>query len=139
MLNVLVGSQDCSGCPFMRRDSIRILEKVCHLRDRFVTGHTERPDWCPLPVLVSTGTSDLLDTMNAVMAEIRSSREKWPAMHSAHEGYAIILEELDELWQHVKTNQKHRNLPEMKKEAIQLAAMAISFAAEVCNEERGRR
>lgn len=64
---------------------------------------------------------------------------KWPPMNSAHEGYAVILEELDELWDHVKTKQGKRDLTAMRKEAIQVAAMAVRFAAEVCDEERGRR
>lgn len=59
--------------------------------------------------------------------------------NSAHEGYGIILEELDELWEHVKTKQKRRDLEAMRKEAIQVAAMAVRFALEVCDEERGRR
>jgi hypothetical protein len=64
---------------------------------------------------------------------------KWPAMNSAHEGYAVLLEELDELWEHVKTNQKRRDLVEMHKEAIQVAAMATRFALDICNETRGRK
>lgn len=63
----------------------------------------------------------------------------WPAMNSAHEGYGVLLEELDELWAHVKTNQKKRDIDAMRKEAIQVAAMAIRFAAEVCNEKVGRK
>ena len=54
--------------------------------------------------------------------------------HSAHEGYAVILEEMDELWEHVKTNSKHRNWEEMRKEAMQVAAMAIAFMVEVTRE-----
>jgi hypothetical protein len=63
----------------------------------------------------------------------------WPPMNSAHEGYAVILEETDELWEHVKTGQKKRDLAAMRKEAVQIAAMAVRFALEVCDEERGRK
>ena len=72
-------------------------------------------------------------------AEARDAAEKWPVMNSAHEGYGVLLEEVDELWDHVKTKQKNRDLVAMRKEAIQIAAMAIRFAAEVCDENRGRK
>lgn len=74
-----------------------------------------------------------------VAAEVATAYENWPPMNSAHEGYAVLLEEVDELWDHVKTKQKNRDLSAMRKEAIQVAAMAVRFAVEVCNEERGRR
>ena len=47
--------------------------------------------------------------------------------NSAHEGYAILLEEVDELWDHVKISQRKRDLGAMYKEAIQVAAMAVKF------------
>ena len=78
---------------------------------------------------------------NAGLAAIEASEAigKWPPMNSAHEGYAVLLEEVDELWEHVRTKQKNRDLAAMKKEALQVAAMALRFATEVCNEERGRK
>jgi hypothetical protein len=72
-------------------------------------------------------------------AEAQKAAMHWPPANSAHEAYAILLEEVDELWAHVKTNQKRRDLAEMRKEAIQVAAMGLRFAAEVCTEERGRK
>jgi hypothetical protein len=48
-----------------------------------------------------------------------------------HEGYAVILEELDELWDEVKKNQKNYDLAAQRKEAIQCAAMCIRFIAEL--------
>lgn len=48
-----------------------------------------------------------------------------------HEGYAVILEELDELWQEVKKNQRDYDLAAQRKEAIQCAAMCIRFIAEL--------
>lgn len=70
--------------------------------------------------------------------EALKAKSLWPDFHSAHEGFVILKEEVDELWEHVKTNQRQRDLGEMKKKAIQVAAMALRFAAEVCSEDRGR-
>lgn len=75
----------------------------------------------------------------AVREEVKRAQFSWPPWNSAHEGYAILLEEVDELWNHVKTNQKKRDLEAMQREAIQVAAMAVRFAIEVCNEEVGRK
>ena len=63
----------------------------------------------------------------------------WPKFNSAHEGYAVLLEEVDELCDEVKKNQKNREIELMYKEASQVAAMAIRFMYEVCNEETIRK
>jgi len=69
-----------------------------------------------------------------VAEEINRARDRFPAMRSPHEGYAIILEELDELWEEVQgwgvANAKKR----MRAEAIQVAAMAIRFVEDVCDQ-----
>lgn len=83
---------------------------------------------------INKRTSAIVD----VQSELISAQESWPTFNSAHEGYAVLAEEVDELWAHVKTNQKKRDIEAMRKEAIQVAAMALRFAIEVCNEERGR-
>jgi predicted RNA-binding protein (virulence factor B family) len=51
----------------------------------------------------------------------------------------VLLEEMDELKAHVWTNQEKRDIAAMRQEAIQVAAMAIRFVVDVCNETVGRR
>lgn len=77
--------------------------------------------------------------LSMAMDELVKAREKWPAFNSAHEGYGVLLEEVDELWEHIKVNQKRRDLRAMRKEAIQVAAMALRFAVEVCDDSNGRK
>ena len=60
-----------------------------------------------------------------VADEMNKAISQFPTLHSLHEGYAIMLEEVDELWEHVKMNQKRRDKEAIKKECIQIAAMAL--------------
>lgn len=76
--------------------------------------------------------------MSDAFEEACNAKLNWPPFNSAHEGFAVILEEVDELKAHIWTNQKKRDLPAMRKEAIQAAAMLLRFASEVCTEEKGR-
>ena len=80
--------------------------------------------------------SKQLDTIfDAVREELNWASENNAPFNSAHEGYAVLLEEVEELWNAVKLNwAKHpeRN-EEMTEEAIQVAAMAIRFLHDVCD------
>ena len=66
-------------------------------------------------------------------------REEWSIasaryakFHSAHEGYAVILEEMDELWREVmKKSSPRTNDAELQHQAIQVAAMALRFLLDV--------
>lgn len=75
----------------------------------------------------------------AVGDECVNAMNRFEPFQSAHEGYAVILEELDELWDVVKVNQTRRDIDKMTREAIQVAAMAVRFIHDVCNEREGRR
>lgn len=63
--------------------------------------------------------------LELVIAELNLARKKHPPMASTHEGYAVILEELEELWEEIKMREP---VPErLRDEAVQVAAMAIRF------------
>lgn len=59
-----------------------------------------------------------------------------PKFNSRHEGFAILYEEVNELWDEVRKN--HVKNPEarctQRKEAVQVAAMAIRFIQDCCDE-----
>jgi hypothetical protein len=68
-----------------------------------------------------------------VQHELRRAMEAFAPMASAHEGYAVILEELDELWQEIRADKGDaatRRIA-MRHEAIQVAAMALRFVVDV--------
>lgn len=77
--------------------------------------------------------------VSEVLKELAVACDNWPKFNSAHEGYAVLLEEMDELWDQVKVNQKRRDLDKMYSEAKQVAAMALRFMIDVCNEETIRK
>ncbi|MGD1960532.1 MAG: hypothetical protein ACFB2Y_16855 [Fulvivirga sp.] len=84
-------------------------------------------------------------TAEAIDDEISKAKEVFTQnFNSTHEAYAVLKEEVDELWDEVKHGEKrelercdsiesaiasHKGL--MRKEAIQVAAMAIRFINEL--------
>lgn len=72
-----------------------------------------------------------LADFDAVMLELEHARANFPPMHSEHEGYAIIKEELEEAWDEIKKNPKKRDKAAIRAEMIQVAAMAIRFLGDL--------
>lgn len=63
--------------------------------------------------------------LKLVYQELTHAQESYPRFNSMHEGYAVLLEEVDELWEEVKKKQPLRESYIIEKECIQIAAMAI--------------
>jgi len=72
-------------------------------------------------------TQELTDLFNEVYQEFMRARQIHKQFNSAHEGYAVILEELEELWLEVKKRKADQSPERVRKEAIQVAAMAVRF------------
>ena len=70
--------------------------------------------------------------VNEVYAELQRARSLYGPFASPHEGYAVIKEELDELWEIIRG---HGRLPgSLREEATQVAAMALRFMLDVTGE-----
>lgn len=86
---------------------------------------------------------ELMTTVDEILAEVEkeltAATERFPAFNTAHEGFAVLLEEVDELKAHVWTKQGMRLTHQMRAEAIQVAAMAVRFALDVCTADRGNK
>lgn len=74
------------------------------------------------------------EIFDEIKEEVAIAIKKYPSFHSLHEGYAVLLEEVDELWEQVKRKQGNRNYYSVKKECIQIAAMAIRIIRD-CGEQ----
>lgn len=64
-----------------------------------------------------------------VGCELSFALAKFPIFNSPHEGKAVIEEELDELWTHVKENTGRSDAA--RDEAIQIAAMACRYVIDL--------
>ena len=82
--------------------------------------------------------ADKRNLVNGILDEVRQSLKlgmiKHAPMHSPHEGVSVIREELEELWDHVKADTGRT--PEARKEALQVAAMAIRYVVDLIEGER---
>jgi hypothetical protein len=71
--------------------------------------------------------SELDDTLYRAM-------KKHAAMHSPHEGLSVLQEEVKELRDHVYADTGRT--PEARKEALQVAAMAIRYVVDLIDTEK---
>jgi ribosomal protein L11 len=75
------------------------------------------------------------EAIRAVTIELAWARSHFLEMITPHEGYAIIKEELDELWDEIKKKEGTRSNKILRHEAMQVAAMAIRFMTDLTHEE----
>jgi len=71
--------------------------------------------------------------ISLVMEQLERCVREHNAYDSPHEGYAVILEELDELWDDVKQN----HIEAACEEAAQVAACAIRFIIDLSTHPNG--
>lgn len=77
--------------------------------------------------------SEIIELINT---EINLANSKYSAFRRTHEGYAIIKEEVDELWDEIKRSKATDANELMVNEAIQIAAMAIKFIESLYNNKK---
>jgi hypothetical protein len=70
-------------------------------------------------------TPALARILQEVFVESRKAIGKHPAQHSPHEGYAVLQEEVDELWDEIKADRGRQ--ASARTEAVQVAAMAVRY------------
>jgi hypothetical protein len=82
-----------------------------------------------LEEIVTGAVVEPIPAVREVERELMAAQGKFGSMRGPHEGYAVILEELDELWDEVKAHDHDK--AKMRAEARQVAAMAIRFMVDV--------
>ncbi len=70
----------------------------------------------------------IMTFVSDVRTEYALATEKYGHFNSAHEGYAVLLEEVDELKLEVWKKRSKRDPENMYRECVQIAAMALKFA-----------
>jgi hypothetical protein len=77
---------------------------------------------------IKNGTKKVIEDL---LRELEFAEANFPEYRSYHEGWSLILEELDELWELVRAKgvspEQHYN------EVIQVACCAVRYA-KMCNE-----
>lgn len=86
-------------------------------------------------VLGVKGTRLEIKSLEFVLEELYDATSKFAPFNSAHEGYAVILEELHELWDEIRKNPQDPS--RMREEVVQVAAMAIRFMLDSCPIKEG--
>uniref|UniRef100_A0A6M3J1E1 Nucleotide pyrophosphohydrolase domain-containing protein n=1 Tax=viral metagenome TaxID=1070528 RepID=A0A6M3J1E1_9ZZZZ len=72
------------------------------------------------------------DWISKIQAELERASNKFGKFNSTHEGYAVIQEEVDELWHAIKRNE---SIDQLEIEAVQVSAMALRFLIDCCENE----
>lgn len=70
-----------------------------------------------------------------IAAEVERAERKHKPLNSPHEAWSVIFEELEELREHVRADTGRG--PEARKEAIQVAAMGLRYALNLCEHKDG--
>ncbi len=68
-----------------------------------------------------------VEAVELILNEYYRAANQHPSFTTAHHGKAVIEEELDELWDHIKAD----NLEDSLREAIQVGAMALRYLVDL--------
>lgn len=83
---------------------------------------------------------EVLDTSNyyvsKIVEEVNRASAKFKPFASKHEGFAILNEEVEELWEAIKDD---KDWDDLESEAIQVGAMALRFLNDIVAKKKSRR
>lgn len=77
--------------------------------------------------------TDRPHALELIEREYATAAQRYERFNSPHEGWAVIKEELDELWAEVKANRGDQLAA--AGEAVQVAAMCVRYLVDLCHAE----
>lgn len=69
--------------------------------------------------------------LDALLTELAQTQQYHKKLNSLHEAYAVIAEEVDELWDIVRQKREVRDPAQTRRELLQIAAMAWRTAIDL--------
>ncbi len=75
--------------------------------------------------------------VNEIVQEMLGATEKHGPLHSPHEGLGVLLEEFEELKDWIKLKEEKRDPLAGRREAMQVAAVALRFMLDCCELKGG--
>ena len=94
-----------------------------------------------MPIDIDKEVNKLLKStvVMSVLYELVVATRKFDRFNSAHEGYAVLKEEFDALWEEIRKKQSSIDRVDgMREEAIQVAAMSLRFLFDCCEAPSGK-
>lgn len=82
-----------------------------------------------------TDISETTQFFNDAFQELKRATEQNGPFASGHEAYAVILEELCEFWDEIRLKNEDRDPANMRKELVQVAAMACRASMDLGLED----
>jgi hypothetical protein len=70
-------------------------------------------------------TQEMAIALRLIAEEVERAKMHGESFASLHEAYAVIAEELDELWDITRRKRCNRNASDIRKELVQIGAMAV--------------
>jgi len=110
----------------MERRKLEPMGALLEMRETETSGEEN------LSSLWSGSTMTMKKIGEEIIREAIRARKHFPSFNSHHEGYAVILEELDEVWDEIKKKSEIRDLEHMRREMIQVGAMVLRFLYDLC-------
>jgi NTP pyrophosphatase (non-canonical NTP hydrolase) len=72
------------------------------------------------------------EALKQIEEEFFRASDLYPDLHSNHEAYAVIKEEVDELWDAIKESKGTRGNNQIRHELIQVGAMVVRYLNNLC-------